>query len=556
MPRPLPLKLSWLVCLLLAGLLLGCGQEPAGKAPSGDLKLEQKAAQLAERMARQRLSALSLAELSSRAGVFPELARSWFQESLSLLDAMERKPALSLAARLSLDKGLKKNRSARAKRLAERLQRLAKEAWPYGLLAKETQALHPDISRRVLEKGLSLALKNRISGQRDLAGLILVMARRERPRALALIAKIDDQAVKSMLYLGLARQEAYPGAYQMAAACAARISDPSAGALFMARAAKAAYYWDRPWSLRIFQRAYDLAAKPQAQAPPELIRAKIAARLAGLDPQAGFKMAQKLGAPAGVGFQAFARAAAGMGAGNQRLADLAWDKALEAAGNLPSSFERRRAWSVLAVQSAAAHPARAQALLARLPSGSVLARGRAQAALALALAGRDRDRAWKIARKIDDHGIRLKVLARLTAASPHLPADEAAKRFRLILKEAARKKIHLDPLLMASAWRLLAPEEACGLAAALPGPLERARALFNLSGEMQKNGLNARSSWCLGRAVQAINSAGSKQILDKVRLLGDMGREWYVIEPEQARSFFERGAEAARLIGLKPPDQK
>jgi hypothetical protein len=66
-----------------------------------------------------------------------------------------------------------------------------------------------------------------------------------------------------------------------------------------------------------------------------------------------------------------------------------------------------------------------------------------------------------------------------------------------------------------------------------------------LAGQGQKTG----AQWALDLALEALAEADPKHTIDKVRLLGDMGREWAPLESRQSRRFFELGAEAALRMG-------
>ena len=49
--------------------------------------------------------------------------------------------------------------------------------------------------------------------------------------------------------------------------------------------------------------------------------------------------------------------------------------------------------------------------------------------------------------------------------------------------------------------------------------------------------------------MNTIKHMGRQQILDKVGLLGDMGREWSAVDLDRARGFFRLGAELSEGLG-------
>ncbi len=99
------------------------------------------------------------------------------------------------------------------------------------------------------------------------------------------------------------------------------------------------------------------------------------------------------------------------------------------------------------------------------------------------------------------------------------------------------------------AWAALDAETAIRLAGDVSQPVARAQTLVILAKFLHESGKKAGAEWSLQLALEAIKMINVQETLDKVRLLGDMGREWSVIKAGQARRYFALGAEAAKDLG-------
>jgi hypothetical protein len=92
-------------------------------------------------------------------------------------------------------------------------------------------------------------------------------------------------------------------------------------------------------------------------------------------------------------------------------------------------------------------------------------------------------------------------------------------------------------------------ETAIRLAGEVSRPGARAQTLVILAKFLYERDNRAGAQWCLQLALETIKKINVQETLDKVRLLGDMGREWSVIEAGQARRYFALGAKAAKDLG-------
>lgn len=486
-----------LACLLAAGC--GGSQEAKRAAKPG-----------AAPPARPAARALALCQLASRAqSLFPKQARGWYAQALELLD----RPAVREAK--------------------------PPPVWAHGALARGAMALDPKLAGRALQKGLDLALAGLPEpwAQSALGRLLPVLAQRDPARAAKLLKRITRPRERVLAILELARPDAGGKTGFAAAAKAARdIPQKNQGAVYLALVAQKAYNWDRRWALAVFDRAFKLAK------PHPLAMARVAQALAALDPVAGLRLARQVDPARGAAFKALRISARGIMARDPSAGARAMDLALAAAKDLPSSFERHQALGLLAQDLAVAHPRYARSLLRSLPPGADGPRSQARMALILAAAGTGWSQAEQAAWAVSDPNYRLMTLTRLAAVAVRRNDARGAALYQKVLKESRRLAVPLDPALLTLAWRVLEGPEAVELAQGIPDAFLRGRALFDLALTMWNYGNMSGARWCLEQSRQAIKSAKGKQLLDKVRVLGDMGRKCYVIEVGQALSFFKLAA--------------
>lgn len=537
------------LCLLLAA---GCGDgaQPGAEieAPAG-LGQERANALLTSLRARQS-RVVALCDLASKAApAFPKLAREYISQALAT--------AVSLAGPQTRDMVEQARREAArqgsghgAAEIRE-MDQLSRSAWPLALVARSALVVDLELAAKALDLGLERARGNPdpVGRDRDLAELAMVMGRSQAVRAREVAASIKNDHVRTRAWRGLAELTRQPQDLAQAALADQQITDPGAGALSLARTAAQAYDWSPAEGLRLFKQAFALAGKVASSKRRALLQAEVAAALARLDPKAGFDLAKRVEPGQGVRFKPLHVVAQALLASDPGLGRQVMDAAIREAQKLPLSYERHRALAALAADLALTDRLSAQALLAQLPASEYLLRAEAEAAMVLAQAAKDVNRAAKEARGIGDNYVRLGVLARL--ADIAMPTDPAMGRalYRRVLGQAARMGTLLPGRALIRAWAALDAETAIRLAGEVSQPVARAQTLVILAKFLYERDNKAGAKWCLQLALETIKKIKMQETLDKVRLLGDMGREWSVIEPGQARRYFALGAEAAKDLG-------
>ena len=507
-----------LLCLGLAISLLVGACEPQSPASGAKKPTQGLLPGPARPASDNTLTILALYELSQRAAPFPELARGYLRQAL------------------------------------ERLERPLTEqggdpcpAWLYRVLAQAAQSLDPALARRSLDRGIVAARRCPPGEDRDrsLAGLALVLARHQPQQARTLAGAIKSPEQRCRFYALLARMTKDPDDLKKALQAARSLSSPERRALWLAFLART-WVGPRPGQAgSLLNEAWRQAGRLPAPAATGL-RGALAARLARISPLAGLELAQALPAAGGVGFKALERAAMGLFARDPRRARQAALAAWRAAEQMPGDYERHKALGLLARDLAPSAPGLARRLLEEMPAhGMDFLRAGAQAAMVLSQAGDDWPKAVRAAEGIGEESIRLNTLARLAAGGLKRHPRQGRRLLRQVLERAVAGGIPLDPVLLRPGWRTLDPRVVVELAARLPGPLQRIKALNDLALALVAAGRTEAGRWCRYRALEAIKSLGRKQTLDKVRLLGDMGRQWYVINGTQARRFLAMGVEAA-----------
>jgi hypothetical protein len=93
------------------------------------------------------------------------------------------------------------------------------------------------------------------------------------------------------------------------------------------------------------------------------------------------------------------------------------------------------------------------------------------------------------------------------------------------------------------------PGQAVELVRRVADPRRKVGHLIILARVLRERGVEPGSQWCLYLALDTIKKINPQEMLDKVGLLGDMGREWSLVDPEEARRFFVLGAETAAEPG-------
>lgn len=536
------------LCLLMT---VGCGESPPpginSKAP--DLAKERTSALLVSLKARQS-RVMALCGLASKAApAFPELAREYLGLALSTAQSLADSQTKELANE-ARQRALQNGREAQKKELAE-IDGLIRAAWPLALVARSALVVDLELAAKALDVGLERARHNPdpFTRDRDLAEIAMVMGRSQAPRARELAAGIASDQIRARAWRGLAELTRQPQDLSQAMRADLLISEPGAGALSLTQTAKQAYDWNPEQGLSLFRQAFDLAGKVASPKRRGILQAEVAEALARLDAKAGFDLARRVEPGQGVRFKPLHMVAKVLLASDPVLGRQVMDAAIRAAHKLPLSYERHRALASLAADLAPIDQPAAVALLEQLPKAEYLLRAGSEAAMVLAQVAKDVKLAAAQARAIGDGYVRMGVLARL--ADIAIPSDPAMGRslYREVLGEAARLGTVLPGRSLIRAWAALDAETAIRLAGEISQPAARAQTFVILAKFLHESGKKAGAEWSLQLALEAIKKINVQETLDKVRLLGDMGREWSVIEAGQARRYFALGAEAAKDLG-------
>lgn len=221
------------------------------------------------------------------------------------------------------------------------------------------------------------------------------------------------------------------------------------------------------------------------------------------------------------------------------------------AQGLSSDYERNKALTLLAGDLAVLDLSRADNMKKALPQSMYYLRGEAEAAMLLAEAGRDLDRALALALAdgIEDRTCRILVLARLAAIQMKKNAKKGLMFSKKALKSADGPMGDMARAVLAPALVVFDPKLATRLAAEISDFRIRVKTLLKVAVLLAKKGGRPKAEGVLGLALETINSGKIKQTLDKVRLLGHMGRVWFELEMDRARGFFETGARFAKELG-------
>lgn len=551
--------LAGLAGLLLAwglGAVLGCSEAPA--PPSAATSQEQAAAraqaqELAGQLAGRRERVLALCGLAAKAAPSaPDLARGLYEEAWREAQALAEPKAAVLAQQLRQETGAAQGTARRRELdLAGRLENYSRRAWPLRVVAEGCQALAPQVAAQALKQGLALAKLNPDLAARDqdMGGFCLVLARRDPVAGRALAGELGDPLWRAWVWRELAVLEGGPLAWTQAAQAARELPHTALRAHELAATARAACESDPALGLTLFQEAFQTAgglAQPRERA---LLQGQVAALLARVDAESGWRLAKRAEPLAGARFQACRWAGLTLLGSDPVAGRRALHEAWEASQALPLEYERQRAVCLLAQDLAGPDPALAREMLETLPPGENLLRGEAEAAMVLAEASRDWPAALAQAQRLADPLSRLRVLMRLSAVAGQGQAGSSAELLARAL-DLARPLGSGEALrALALEWAAREPRKGVDIAAAIGENVARAAALSGVARVLAQGGQTAASQWALYLAEEALQGLPANQALDKARLLGDMGQEWAAGDAELSRRFFEMGAEAARKVG-------
>ena len=518
--------------------LTGCDAGPAAKtAVHAENPAQGPAALLAGDLRSSRLVCQALCQLAGKAAqVLPDLAKSYLEEAFFTLERMPRQKALDLARRQPGE--------------AQNLAALASQAWPYALVCVRAQKVDRALGRRVLEAGLLRAAGNpdRLARDWDLRALALSVARHRPGKARDIADDIRDPLVRALCLFGLARASGRADDLERGLKAALEIESPRPKALALASAGDLVARLSPVKAPELFGRAMHWAEKEPDPVGRQWLSGQAAALLAEAAPELAVKKALELEEAPGAGFKALARAAKALMLSDPAKGERASHQALAAAAAIAMPYERGKALCLLAGRAALLGREPAERILALIPDNQYFLQSEARVAMVLFQARRDFAGAVKRAGKIRDSSLKAMALARLAAIRLPRRQEQGKKLFRRVFALCGKGGTRLDPALWEPAWEVFTAREALGLAEGLGGDAYRARVLSQLAAVLQARGETAAAKWSLFIAGKAIKSLEGKQTLDKVALLGDMGREWSVLEVDRARRFFELGAEAARKL--------
>jgi hypothetical protein len=520
--------------MLCASAALAGGKLPPAKAA--------EAQKLWHELAARQLKVVALCGLAGKATALPDEARRIYGLALAAARDLDDPRAHELARELA-------GRGDAGRSWARALEGMARAAWPLRLVAQGALTLDREQAARALELGLERARANPSAEERsrDLAGLAVVLARLDLARARGIVGEVDDPLWRAWAWRELAMAGKSRKDLLRAAQAARQAQDRALGAVSLARAAALAWGWEPALGRRLFSQALDLAgavADPQRRA---WAKGRVAALVARAAPRAALDAAKKL--VGGAGFAAQRLAALEL-LGRDRVSGrrallMAW----RSAGWLSGGLEQARAMSLLARDAAHLAPDLSSRILRAIPRENRLLRVEAEAAMVLGAAGRDLEGAVARAWRLSDRFLRLVVLARLAGILARRDAARGRALYRRVLAAMGAGEEALPVMVLARAWRELEAEAAVRLASGLAPAARKVRALVRLARRLHVRGEGAAAEWCLQLAVNTIKRMGRQQILDKVGLLGDMGREWSAVDLDRARGFFRLGAELSEGLG-------
>ena len=544
-----------LTFLVLSGIGQMSSAQGSGSLARADiLKLCQKAEGVLASMAKKRLKVLAFCDLAAKAApIFPRMAKDYYQQALSAALALKSREHLVLASRL---KSMAKRRhfaseSGQAMAYSQELERQAHTAWPLRLVAEGVLSLDPDLARQILQTGVNTCRKNPDSRRRDLdmAGLSLVLARRNRKDARGLADEISRPRIKAWAYRKLARLTQAEKDLKKALQAAGHIKEPGAKAMSLAKTAGMYYQVKEKQGAALFKRAFEEAGRVKESMRRSFVQGEVAAIAASFNARMAAKMAEQVASANGACFKAWrkvSRAMAGMGPAKSRLL-LA--KSESQAQGLSSDYEKNKALTLLAGDLAVLDLSAAVDIKKLLPRSMYYLRSEAETAMVLAEAGRDLGGALALAGVIEDRTCRILVLARLAAIQMNKDVKKGPAFSQMALKSEDGPVGDMARAILAPAMVVIDPKPATRLAAEISDFRIRVKTLLKVAVLLAKKGGPKAAQGVLDLALETINSGKIKQTLDKVRLLGHMGREWFELESDRARGFFETGARFAKELG-------
>lgn len=535
-------------CLLVIGLATSARSKPdrvieAGQADSLWLDALDSAADQIK--TRDRI--LALCDLAQKAAfVFPGLALELARQAL-LLECSQEKSAVASLAR-ELRKLNPEGLSPQQDKLLNGLESRTRAAWRFRLIGQTVQALQPEFSLTAYDFALRTCLANPDVRQRDaeLVELAVLLARLDRWKAWVLIRLIKQKTAKvraMRLVAGLGNSWFEMGC---ALALARTISEPVENIKALNGIAKNAGMWDKDSRSAVCSEAFDLAKNIGDKNQRARLLGRVAAQAALIDPYKGLDLAMAMDSMDGAAFEAFFQAAVGLEVLDPVQAGRAWLLAWDQVGHLGGETEKAMALSRIVRAVSGVDSDLAGEVLRSWPKGEFLARAEAEAALALSMAGKNLAAAIDMAERIIDQVVRLRTLARL-AGAPGYDLQRIGRESlpEKVLIESGNLKEPETGLLLIPAVAAISPARAVGLIQQINEPGNRAKGLIRLSRILWHQGRDREAVNAINMALWEINCIKSQQTLDNVRILGDMGRGWALIDPGEAKKVFLLGVQTA-----------
>lgn len=519
----------------------GCGQIQSGKFPWFTAR-----ALRADQIKTQN-QILALCDLAKKAApVFPRLALDLARQALSLECSQEKARAVSLVG--DVRRLFAKRLGADQEKMLQGLESRARAAWRFRLIGQTAQALQPEFSLIAYDFALRTCLTNPDVRQRDaeLVELAAVLARHNRWKAWVLIRLIKEKTAKVRAMRLVA--SAGNSWFEMGCALvlAQTMEDPASRIKALSGIAKSAVMWNKSLRTELCTRAFDLAKEINDKSLRAWLEGRVAADAALIDPHEGLALAMAMGSRDGTAFEAFFQAAVGLEVLNAVQASRAWLLAWDQVGYLGGEPEKALALGRIVRAVSGVDPKFASEVLQSWPRGEFLVRTEAEAALALSMAGNDLAGAIAMAGRIRDQVVRLRTLARLAGASSYELQKAGQERLpEKVLMESGNLGESETALLLIPSVAAISPARAVGLIQKINEPLNRAKGLIRLARILWHQGRDREAVSALNMALWEINCTKNQQTLDNVRILGDMGRGWALIDPGKAKKVFLLGVQAA-----------
>ena len=551
-------RISLLLLAVCFALLAASGCEKSAKSRQTSLMepaaMEQARAHLAK-LGELEQRALALCTLGRQSeSLFPDLATQFYKDALKAVEAVGDPATSDLATELrtAVRKPILAQYKDSALALAQKLEKKARSAWLARLVAQGSAGLDPQLAQDAMQLGLYRAGSNPDEASRDwdLAGLVLEMSRWAPKSAMAAAQRVKSPWVRTWIWRSLAGQFKQPDLLELAARESTGIIKPARRAMVLALLAGESIGIGADGGEGLFQEALKQAAALPDTARIHFVQGECVAQLVGQTSAAQLKQVWKLDPGAGARFKALNLATKELLILQPARGKQLWQAALREALDLSLADERARAISSLVASMAALDPAEAARAWRAGPKGDLVLDSEAASALILVAAGRDLEEALAKAETIQDLSLRIGAMARMADILRRKKPKLARGVYVKILELASELGLDLvPPQILARAVVETDPQQAKRLSDQMTLPLRAAEYLYNLAKIFTKKNRPSEARKYLQICLTTVNSAVTKQILDKVRLLGDMGRGWVEIDEAQARRIFEQAAEITRSKG-------